>query len=91
MSDLIDCMNHGRRATTFVCQHVAGSLLTRRPVGFFWSAADSKDFPDAWCAECNERHARSGLEWVGEALEHLDAKVLCSGCYLEARRMCLGR
>ena len=91
MDDLINCMSHGRRGTTFVCQHVASSLLARQPVGFFWSVEDRQEFPDAWCGDCNDRHARCGFEWIGEALEQLDAKVLCSGCYLEARFMCLGK
>jgi hypothetical protein len=41
-------------------------------------------------ASCNARHERAGWEWEGEALEQLDVKVLCSSCYLDARKLSLG-
>ena len=87
----IDCPRHGRERAALVCQHIPGMLVTRVPVGFFWSRDDTRDYPDAWCAECHERHERAGFEWEGEALAHLKAKILCATCYLEARRMCIGR
>lgn len=93
MSDrrLTECGEHGLQPETFVCQHVAESLNTGRPVGFWWPAESDQEYPDAWCTECNERHKRCGYEWEGEAAEHLGAKLLCAACYLEARKLALGR
>lgn len=81
----VDCERHGRKAATFVCQHVAGSLWSRVAVGFHWPADSDQEFPDAWCSACNVRHQRCGWEWTGEAADHLGAKLLCSSCYVEAR------
>lgn len=87
----IRCPKHGRMAATYVCQHIAAGLSQGVAVGFHWSAASAQEFPDAWCTDCNARCERCGWEWVGEAAEHLGAKLLCSGCYLDARRLALGR
>lgn len=65
-----------------VCQHIAEGLMRRQRVGFFWTMHDPDNpRPDAWCIACNERNSATGGEWVGEALEHLQAKVLCGACY----------
>jgi len=86
----IDCPTHGRERATLVCQHIAESLTSRECVGFWWSRDDDSEFPDAWCAICHERHEAAGLEWEGEALGQLGAKLLCATCYVEARALCLG-
>ena len=91
MQAVVDCLTHGRKPVAFVCQHLARSLLTRIPVGFFWSIEDRREFPDAWCAACNERHIRCGYQWSGEALDQLGASALCTRCYLNARLLNLGR
>jgi len=88
--ETVDCGEHGPQPETFVCQHVAHSLVSREPVGFHWPEDSDQQFPDAWCSECDERHQRSGYEWTGEAADNLGAKVLCAGCYLEARKLALG-
>lgn len=88
---VITCARHGRQTAAFVCQHIAASLETRAPVGFHWPGGSDDEFPDAWCSECHARHERCGWEWTGEAAEFLGAKLVCSSCYLEARRLCLGQ
>jgi len=75
---------------TFVCRHIAQSLCTGSPVGFYWAADPDNPCPDAWCSECNERVKKTGGDWVGEAAEQLGARLLCGACYDAARRMCLG-
>ena len=90
MHESVECRVHGVQPTTFVCQHIADSLRTGEPVGFYWSRDDVSPRPDAWCSACNDRVERSGGEWVGDAREHLGAKVLCGSCYDDARRQCLG-
>jgi hypothetical protein len=32
----VKCDTHGLQTETFVCGHVARSLITRTPVGFWW-------------------------------------------------------
>lgn len=87
----IECAIHGLQRETFVCQHIAQGLQERRRVGFFWSADDpGTPHPDAWCAECQERVALTGGEWVGETAAHLGVHSLCSVCYDKARRFHLG-
>jgi len=87
---VIQCAEHGSREETFVCQHIAFSLTMRKPVGFFW-AEQAKDRPDAWCFECNERVKRTEGEWVGEAGQKLGVKLICAGCYDDAKEMALGK
>lgn len=86
----IQCTLHGVQDEAFVCQHIAESLHARTPVGFFWSADDPSRRPDAWCSACNDRVAKTGGEWTGEALAQLGAKLLCGLCYDEARSINLG-
>jgi hypothetical protein len=86
----VSCDRHGVQAETFVCQHIAQSLVSREPVGFFWPADASERQPDAWCRECNQRVAATHGEWTGDAAAQLGAKILCGECYEEARRLNLG-
>jgi hypothetical protein len=61
------------------------------PAGFFWPADAAEPRPNAWCYECNERVKRTGGAWVGEAGEKLGAKLLCAGCYDDAKALNLGK
>jgi len=86
----VECVRHGVQPQTFVCQHIAESLVSGEPVGFFWPADTDELRPDAWCSECNRRVAKTGGEWIGEAAKHLGAKLLCAVCYDHARALNLG-
>jgi hypothetical protein len=88
---IVQCDQHGPQPETFVCQHIAQSLASGQPVGFHWPADSDQEYPDAWCSACHERHERCGFEWVGEAAEHLGAKLLCARCYVQARALALGQ
>lgn len=81
----IRCHEHGEQDETFVCQHIVTGLNKAKHVGFFTASGPTKKRPDAWCSECNERVARSGGEWVGAALENVNAQLLCGICYDQAR------
>jgi hypothetical protein len=60
-------------------------------VGFFWTTADPENpRPDAWCSACNDQVQVTGGEWVGEALKHLEPKVLCGACYDVAKIFHMG-
>src|SRR5262245_642007 len=86
----VKCETHGVQPETFVCQHVAMSLRTGTPVGFYWAADPDNPRPDAWCHACNERVRKTGGEWVGDAAGQLGAKLLCGMCNDRAKRQCLG-
>lgn len=88
---MAECARHGRREATLVCQHLAASLSTRVPVGFFWAGSSTRKRPDAWCIECNNRFQLTNWQWVGPVLEHFGAKVLCAGCYDDLRELNLSK
>jgi hypothetical protein len=83
----VRCERHGVQSETFVCQHVADSLSTRRGVGFYWASEPGNPRPNAWCWACNERVKATGGDWIGEAADNLGARLLCSSCYDEARSL----
>lgn len=87
----VECSAHGPQPATFVCQHIAATLLTKVPVGFHWSRDSEQRYPDACCNACGDRFDAAGGEWVGEAEAQLGAKLLCAQCYLQARRLALGK
>lgn len=84
--DTIVCDTHGTAKQTYVCQHVASGLINHQRVGFFWSTySPDNPHPDAWCYECEARVRKTGGEWEGEALEHLQPKIMCHNCYEVAK------
>lgn len=88
-----DCPVHGAaRQATFVCRHVAESLLHRRRVGFFWAGDQPENpRPDAWCGECERRVLAANLDVAAEAAVFRgNVEVLCGECYDEARALNLG-
>jgi len=87
----IQCSVHGAQDRTYVCQHIADGLVARKRVGFFWTTDDPNNpRPDAYCIECDARAAANGGEWVGEAREHLEPRVLCGACYDVAKKFHMG-
>jgi hypothetical protein len=87
MTRLVECARHGPQEEAFVCQHIALSMHTRIPVGFFWPADARASRPDAWCAECEERVRQTGGEWVGQADAQLGASLICGKCYDAAKEL----
>src|SRR5678815_1640582 len=88
---LVTCTTHGVQPRALVCQHIVQGLRDRARVGFYWAAEDPADpRPDAWCRECEQRVRLTNGEWVGQALEQLQPKVLCGVCYDAARTFNLG-
>lgn len=88
---MIECDTHGECVATFVCQHITTGLMRRERVGFFWSTENPDNpYPDAWCSECEERVKITDGEWVGEALEHAQPKLLCGECYQVAKVFHMG-
>ena len=80
--DFVNCCTHGNAPATFVCQHVLAGLAAKNRVGFFWTIEGPEvPRPDAWCLECEARVRKTDGEWVGEAFDKLQPKVLCGHCY----------
>lgn len=86
----VQCSTHGRQPMTLVCQHVVDGLTKRERVGFFWASDSGNPRPDAWCSDCNDRVAATKGEWIGDALDQLDPKVLCGACYDMAKLFHMG-
>lgn len=87
----INCPTHGRSERAFVCQHIAKGLLDHERVGFFWSRSETDNpHPDAWCARCENRRLAEDGEWRAQALEEIQAKIMCAGCYALAKVFHLG-
>ena len=85
MADLVDCTVHGPQEETFVCQHLAQSLKTMKPVGFFYS---SEPRGDAWCSQCEEVRIREGGptgDWNERSEAFAQIKILCGACYDKVR------
>jgi hypothetical protein len=90
-SGAVHCDIHGIQQETFVCQHIAQGVVTKKRVGFFWTSHDPHNRrPDAWCQACQERLRATDGEWVGETEAHLDPKVLCGACYDLAKKFHMG-
>lgn len=78
----VHCEKHGLEQQTWVCQHIADDLRDRKRVGFFWTVHDKDNpHPDAWCSDCECRVRTTGDEWIGEAADHLQPKMMCEFCY----------
>jgi hypothetical protein len=87
----VQCNSHGEQQETFVCQHIVSGLEAKTRVGFFWTTYDpGNSRPDAWCAECEDRVRKTEGEWVGEAEENLQPKILCGACYDMAKMFHMG-
>ena len=87
MADSVECAEHGPQEPTFVCQHLARSLATQQPVGFFFAREPRGD---AWCAACEEVRVREGGE-SGDFNERSEAfagiQLLCGACYDKVRQL----
>lgn len=78
MVDTIHCHIHGDCEQSFVCSH-----LTEDAAGLgFHRAEPSADdpFPNAWCDNCDLIYEAHG-GWIGEAVELVEVRLLCSSCY----------
>jgi hypothetical protein len=80
-SQKINCTVQGWQERTFVRQHIAQSLHTGVPVGFYWSSQDTSAHPDAWCSDCEEARLEAGGDWTPEVSAKLGIKLLCASCY----------
>ena len=78
-----ECASHGNRDATFVCQHLASGT----GLGFHW-AVDPEEpdlvWPDAWCDACEDVRRREG-EWNDRSEAFAGIKLVCAGCYEQAR------
>jgi hypothetical protein len=78
---MTECERHGVQEEAFVCGHLAQSLVSGFPVGFFWPASATEPRPDAWCSGCEERRVAAGGSWTPEAAAALKVRLVCGACY----------
>lgn len=57
------------------------SPVASLPCGGASGPVQGNPHPDAWCRACERRRRRVGGDWIGDAVERLDAKVVCTPCY----------
>ena len=80
MNSSVKCRTHGTAGRAFVCGHAFDAYSKGRPQSFFWTD-DNEPEPCGWCAECQARFEAAGNDWVGEASEKLDGKLVCEHCF----------
>lgn len=84
MTSTVVCRVHGEQDETFVCSHLARSLETRAPVGF-WCSKTEIERPDAWCSACNAMS--NGGDWSEETEKLAGIRLMCGGYYDAAREL----
>jgi hypothetical protein len=75
----IQCAEHDKAYSTFVCEHLATSVSQE------WFG----NFPEednAWCAGCNSIFLREG-EWNEKNEKEIKLKIICDCCYAGARSL----
>lgn len=83
MSHYVQCTSHGKQQAAFVCAHLAASLSTGVPIGFFHSGSVATR-GDAWCAACEEVRLREGGEtghWNAASEAFAQITLVCGACY----------
>ena len=86
MSTLGHCDQHGEQKMSIVCHHLIQTLYDKVPRGLFLSVDPDGDV-NAYCKECDGFLARSGGEWPEDAMNYVQAKVLCLVCFGELRTL----
>ncbi len=82
---LVDCRLHGRQPVAVACTHIAHGLLDGTTPGFVIAPEGGEALANAWCDACETMVESLGGDWGGEASERADFKILCAGCYGEAK------
>ena len=83
----VECGDHGQQQATYVCRHIAQSLIDHKPTGFLAAEQSADNLrPDAWCSACEEMVNRTG-EWDEESEAFAGVKLLCGACYDDAKLM----
>ena len=85
----VDCTIHGRQRMGVACTHIAHGLLDGTTPGFVIAPEGDETLPNAWCDECETMVDSLGGDWGSEASDRADFKMLCAGCYGEAKGMAI--
>jgi hypothetical protein len=83
MKKLVQCHKHGAQEAAYVCCHLANSLSTGVPVGFYYSGT-VEERSDAWCSECEDVRVRYGGEsgdWNEASESFARITLVCGACY----------
>ena len=84
---IVECCEHGEQQATFVCQHIAQTIIDKKPRGF-WSAENPENpRPDSWCSECEAKVQESNGEWNDESEAFASVKLMCGSCYDRAKEI----
>jgi hypothetical protein len=82
MTDVVNCVEHGRQGIGLVCIHIAKAIESGQQVGFFWGDDSDTARPDAWCWECEQALLSLLPGQTSDAWFHdCEYKVLCAACW----------
>lgn len=82
----ITCSLHGTQEMSLICTHLAHSLLDKTKVGFHEYDTGDMGRPDACCDACDERlDLALTHEEQQQWFLNCDYKILCAGCWDEAK------
>lgn len=87
--EIIDCGIHGQQPITFACTHIAHGLLDGTTPGFVVAPEGEEPNPMAWCDACEVMVDELGGDWSNEASDRAEWKMLCAGCYTEAKGLAI--
>ena len=77
----VNCSKHGIQAPTFVCQHIAQTLIDNIPRGFLKAWGSGELRPNAWCRECDKRLEENNWIWDDETEDYAGVTLICGKCY----------
>ena len=83
MKNIVQCQKHGAQEAAPVCCHLASSLSTEIPVGFYYSGTVAER-SDAWCSECEEVRVQEGGDsgdWNEASESFARITLVCGACY----------
>ena len=87
MATKVECAKHGPQEATYVCSHLADSLKSSIPLGFYYA---SEPRGDAWCRACEAVRIAEGGEsgdWNDRSEAFAKIKLLCGLCYDKIKRL----
>ena len=87
----IECCEHGKQQSTYVCQHIIETLNDGKPRGFWWADDPDNPRPDAWCSKCEAKVQETNGEWDDESKKYAGVKLLCGACYDRAKEINFGK
>ena len=85
----VRCGMHGEQDIAVVCAHIGDGLLGGMTPGFVIAPEGDEYLPNAWCDDCETMVIALGGDWSAEARDRAGFRLLCAGCYGEAKGLAI--